>query len=222
MGVSGHLAPAPPDNSPGPPPVLRATDVEVRFGRGPQAAVTGVSLELSRGEGLLVHGPAGSGKSSLLRGLLGLAPHTGEVRLFGRPPFEPAALRRVGYAPAGRPVCSGQRVAELVTIVARARGLDRPAERAHEALDALGLDRHERDVNRLDSEELRRVTLALAVLGEPELLVLDDPWEMPETVATIRSARARGACVLIAAREPGLLSEHVDDRTLALGEGRPA
>ena len=95
-------------------------------------------------------------------------------------------------------------------------------ERGERALVSFGLDDPSLACSRLGAEQMRRLALALASLGDPDLVVLDDPWESPETVAVIRAARGRGAAVLLTAREPGLLAEHVDGRTLALSEGKPA
>jgi ABC-type multidrug transport system ATPase subunit len=68
---------------------------------------------------------------------------------------------------------------------------------------------------------MRRLTLALARIGNPDILVLDDPWEMPETLETVISARERGAAVILASAEPGSMAR-LADATLRLVEGHPA
>ena len=76
-------------------------------------------------------------------------------------------------------------------------------------------------VGTLEIEDARRLAPACALAGDPPLLVLDDPWEFPETRRQIELARERGAAVLAASGDPGgppaLLG-----RTLALAEGSPA
>ena len=200
-------------------PAVSARHLGVRYARGAEAALTGVDLTLPRGGGLLVTGPPGSGKTSLLRAVLGLVPADGELSVLGGAPGDPAVARRIGYAPEGRPVEPRLSAREIVVLVARARGAA-PGE-ADAALGAVGFLDPSRPSGRLDPEEMRRLTLACARLGAPDLLVLDDPWEMPETVETIEEARERGAAVLVACGEPGVLAG-LADGTLALSGGRPA
>lgn len=200
-------------------PAVRARDVEVRYARDGEPAVGGVSLEAAGGEVVMLTGPAGSGKSSVLHALLGLAPASGAITVLGRPPGDPAALRRVGYCPQGRPVDPRLTAREIARLVAAARGL--PLDEADAAMAALGLTDTGRISGSLDPEEMRRLTLAFAEMGAPEVVVLDDPWEMPETVEVVERATARGAAVLIAVEEPGLLAP-LATRTLALEGGKPA
>lgn len=200
-------------------PAISARQLEVRYARGAQAALAGVDLALPRGGGLLVTGPPGSGKTSLLRAILGLVPADGDLSVLGGAPGDPAVARRIGYAPQGRPVEPRLSAREIALLVARARGAA-PGE-ADAALEAVGLADASRRSGRLDPEELRRLTLACARLGAPDLLVLDDPWEMPETVETIAEARGRGAAVLVACEEPGALAG-LADGTLALSGGQGA
>jgi ABC-type multidrug transport system ATPase subunit len=183
--------------------------------------VSGVSLALGPGDGLLVTGAAGSGKTSLLRGLLGLAPRRGLAEVLGRPAGAPDALRRVGYAPARRPFPPGPSTLEVVALVAHLRGLPDPPVAALDAAERAGVAEPERAAAALDVEEARRAALACALAGDPQVLVLDDPWEFPETRAEIAAARARGAAVLATSREPGGLGALLG-RSLRLVGGSPA
>jgi ABC-type multidrug transport system ATPase subunit len=191
----------------------------VRYARGGEPAVAEVDLDLAPGEVLLVTGGAGSGKSSVLHAIVGLAPVTGELTVLGAPPGDPSALRRVGFAPQGRPVEPRLTVRETAELVARIKGAS--PEEAVEALAALALPDARTPAGRLDPEAMRRLTLALARIGDPDLVVLDDPWEMPETLGEIARATARGAAVVVASAEPGSLGR-LASRTLRLGDGRPA
>jgi ABC-type multidrug transport system ATPase subunit len=202
-------------------PLVEAEGLELRYGRGAQAAVSGLDLAVEAGEGLLITGPEGSGKTSVLRGLLGLAPAAGVIRLLGGPPGLPQTLRRVGYAPQGRPFAAAWRAREVVVAAARARGLADPAEAADDACARAGLDRTGRQARALDVEEARRLTLACALTGEPELLVLDDPFEFPEMRHEVALARERGAGVLVACADPGNLPALLG-RTLTLTAGTTA
>lgn len=206
----------------GPREAVAADGLEVRYHGGPQPAVAGVAFALAPGEGLLVTGAEASGKTSLLRGLLGLAPAGGDVRVLGAAPGDPAALRRVGYGPEGRDFAGSLTAGELLGVLARLRGAARPSDAAADALGRVGLaGAARRRGSALTLEETRRLSLAAAILGDPELLVLDDPWEFAETGAEIARARARGAAVNATAREPAALADALG-RTLVLVEGKPA
>jgi ABC-type multidrug transport system ATPase subunit len=199
--------------------VIAAEDLEVRYHGGPDPAVRGVSLRLGPGEGLLVSGPGGSGKTSLLRGLLGLVPARGRIAVLGGPPEAAASRGRVGYGPQGGGFAHGLVVAELARAVAAIRGAADPAAAADAALERAGL----RFVTgwrtaRLDAEGFRRLSLALAITGDPDVVVLDDPWALTETLAEIRRARARGAAVVAASRRPAGLGPALGGR-LILREG---
>ena len=199
---------------------VAADGLEVRYQGGPQPAVTGVTIALAPGDGLLVAGAESSGKTSLLRGLLGLAPAGGDVRVLGAPPGDAAALRRVGYGPEGRDFAGSLTAGELLGIIARLRGAGREA--VDDALVRAGLvGAARRRGTAMDLEEARRLSLAAGILADPELLVLDDPWEFPETAAEIARARGRGAAVIATAREPATLADALGN-TLLLVDGRPA
>lgn len=190
--------------------VLVVEGLEVRYHGGPDPAVRGVSLRLGPGEGLLVCGPPGSGKTSLLRGLLGLVPSRGEVRL---PSGGPGARPQVGYGPQGRAFAHGLRVDEAVRTVAALRGLPDADAAARDALRRAGLEYVTRwRTSRLDAEGARRLSLALAVAGDPRLVVLDDPWVLSDTLREIAAARARGAAVLAVAPRPAGLAPALGGR----------
>jgi ABC-type multidrug transport system ATPase subunit len=199
--------------------LVHLDDFTVRHRRGPSAAVSGVSLRLQAGERVLVSGGPASGKTSLLRGVLGLVPSSGTATVLGGPPGAPAARHATGFGPEGRPFIPGLRLVEMVRLIARLRGASDAA--IADALSLCGLDGHSRD-NPLatDVEIARRASLAMAAAGEPRLLLLDDPWESPETLAVLDAARARGAGAIIATADPGGFPGLVD-RHVVLVDGQP-
>ena len=192
--------------------------MEVRYARGGAPAVSGVDLDVPPGAVVLVTGSAGAGKSSLLHGLLGLAPASGDVAVLGRPPGHPETLARTGFAPQGRPVDPRLTAREIAHVVATLRGA--PPQDVDDAFAAVALTDPDALAGRLDPQDMRRLTLALARIGSPDLVILDDPWEMPETLRTVISMRERGATILIASAEPGSMAD-LADATVTLSEGRP-
>jgi ABC-2 type transport system ATP-binding protein len=148
-----------------------------RDGRRRIAAVDGLDLAVERGgvHGFL--GPNGSGKTTTIRMLLGLAtPDTGEVRVLGEPLPDRLApvLRRVGAvveSPQFSPDLSGRRNLQLL---ARTAGLAKG--RADEVLDQVGLAGRARGRVRGYSYGMRqRLGIAAALLKQPDLLILDEP-----------------------------------------------
>lgn len=204
----------------GSPAVIEAEDVEVRYHGGPEPAVRGVTMRLEPGEGLLVSGPPGAGKTSLLRGLLGLVEHRGRARVAGARPAAPGMRGGVGYGPQGEGFATGLRVREAVAAIAALRTA--PArDRVDAALERAGLQFVAGwRTARLDAEGHRRLSLALAIVGDPDLVVMDDPWVLSDTLREIAAARARGAAVLVAAQRPGGLGPALG-RRIALIDGRP-
>jgi ABC-2 type transport system ATP-binding protein len=187
---------------------IRATDLRKSFGG--VRAVRDVELDLSGGVvGLL--GPNGAGKTTLLRMLATvLAPDTGELRLLGRDPRKPAERleirRRLGYLPQSPSLYGGFTVLEMVEYVAVLKEqTDTPARRrdATRVLELVGLgDVVRRKVRTLSGGMRQRVALAAALLGRPELLVLDepasglDPEQRIELRSLLSETAQRGTVVL--------------------------
>lgn len=144
----------------------------VAEGLGKGRRLLEVSLRLEGGRvGLL--GPNGAGKSTLLALLAGrLRPDRGRALLLGRPPGRALPLR--GYLPQGVRLWPHLRVLELLEAARRARGLG--PEALEEAVERLGLGRLLlRPTEALSGGERQRVGLALALMGDPPVWLLDEP-----------------------------------------------
>lgn len=178
----------------------------------------GVGFDLHAGKGLLITGDRGSGKSSVLRAVLGLAGPGGDITVLGAPPGDPSTLPRIGWSPQSWPFTFGLKAREVVDMVA-ALGGHSPTD-ATRAIEEAGVEQPDRRVEALEVEDARRTSLACALIGEPDLLVLDDPWEFPETVDAVRRAMARGAAVLAASADPGGLPALLG-ASIHLSEGAP-
>ncbi|MGW0571927.1 ABC transporter ATP-binding protein [Streptomyces tauricus] len=141
---------------------------------GAVRAVDGVDLEMARGETVALLGRNGAGKSTAISLLLGLdAPDEGTVRLFGAAPEHAVRAGRVGaMLQDGRPV-PRVTVGELVGFVARTYPAPMPVG---EALGLAGItELAGRRVDRLSGGQTQRVRFAVALVGNPALIVLDEP-----------------------------------------------
>lgn len=193
------------DPSPAPRPdaAVSVEDAVLRFPGTPAPAVETFSLRVPAGGGVVLTAAGATALAAATRALAGLLPpFSGSVEVLGLAPDDPGLRGRVGYGPARRPFPARLSVCEVALLVACLRGLGAPE--AARALEAAGLapgDR--RQTGRLELGDVRRLALAAALIGDPELVVLDDPWEYPETVAALRAARERGATVVVATPDPG-------------------
>jgi ABC-2 type transport system ATP-binding protein len=163
-------------------PALEVRGVRKSYGLlRPKAALRGVSLTVERGECYGLAGQNGAGKTTLIRLLLGIAaPDGGEVRLLGERPDDPEVRRRVGFVPESAELPPSATPRQLVRRWARLRKLEPRAaqEQGLAALCRLGMEKLlDRPAGKLSKGERQRTLLALALLGTPELLVLDEPTD---------------------------------------------
>ena len=194
------------------------------------------SFAIKQGEFIGVLGPNGAGKTTLMRAILGLLPPTdGNVRVFGRTPQRgnPA----IGYVPQVRTLLPDLRVRGLDFIASSLRGerwgvssLRRPDHvKIDKALAAVGArELAERPLSAMSGGERQRLMLAQALLGDPRLLLLDEPlisldYRYQEAVIDLvrRFARDHNITVLFSAHELNQLIGALD-RVLYLGNGRAA
>ena len=191
---------------------------------GATHALRGVDLTVAAGECVALLGPNGAGKTTLVGALTGmLAPSAGIARIDGADPRRPATRRRLGvvHQQAGFP--RTLKVRELVSGWAVRAG--RPASDADAVLTEVGLHNlTKRRVTALSGGQQQRLQLAMALVVDPTLLVLDEP-----TVGLDIDARRRFWATLAARRDRGtavLLTTHqieeaaaVADRVVVLHEG---
>jgi NitT/TauT family transport system ATP-binding protein len=143
-------------------------------------AVQNLDFQVRRGEFVCIVGPSGGGKSTLLRMVAGLLPPTsGAVLLDGEPVTRPVEGLAVVFQEYGRSLFAWKTVQENVELPLRARGVPKAQRRARaaEALAAVGLP----DVGRsypwqLSGGMAQRVAIARAIVGEPRVLLMDEPF----------------------------------------------
>ena len=141
---------------------------------GPIHAVRGIDVSIAPGETVALLGPNGAGKSSALDMLLGLSePDAGAIKVFGMNPHEAVRAGAVGAMLQTGSLIGGLTVGEMVAMVA---SLYRNPMAVDELLQLAGLGRIAGSrTEKLSGGEGQRVRLALALVSDPELLVLDEP-----------------------------------------------
>ncbi len=135
----------------------------------------GLSLSVAAGVVTGLLGPNGSGKSRLMRSIVGVQRvEGGTITVLGSPAGSSSLRRRVAYVTQAPSVYGDLTIRENLRFFSRV--LDAPSSRIDSALETVDLfDLSERLVNRLSGGQRARVSLATALLGDPELLVLDEP-----------------------------------------------
>lgn len=158
-------------------PAVRLDDVRVTRGR--RLVLDGVTATVATGSVVGLLGPSGSGKSTLIRAVVGVqAKVTGTVEVLGRPAGTPSLRREVAYVTQSSSVYGDLTVNQNLRYFAALAGLRGASATAsvESALATVGLaDRAGDLVARLSGGQRSRVSLAAALLGEPRLLVLDEP-----------------------------------------------
>ncbi|MFC3573319.1 ABC transporter ATP-binding protein [Streptomyces yaanensis] len=207
--------------------VIEVTDLRRVYGGGFEA-VRGITFSVGHGEVFALLGTNGAGKTSTVELLEGLAPPAGgRVRILGRDPYrERAAVRpRIGVMLQEGGFPSELTVAETARMWAGCTSGARPTQ---EALELVGLARRSGvRVKQLSGGEKRRLDLALALLGRPEVLFLDEPTTgldaegRQDTWRVVRELRDAGTTVLLTTHYLEE-AEGLADRLAMLHEGRIA
>ncbi len=183
---------------------LRCRGLTKRF--GDKTAVDGLDLEVRSQQVFGLLGPNGSGKTTTIRMSLGIyARDAGEIETLGS--ADPLEVRdRLGYLPEDRGLYPKMKVAEQLAFLGTLRGLSlRDArQRAAQWLDRLGLsERATSETNELSKGMQQKIQFAAAVLHDPELVVLDEPFTGLDPINTrllkelILEQRDRGATVIL-------------------------
>jgi ABC-2 type transport system ATP-binding protein len=187
------------------PPAIEAHDLHKTFRspEGPVEAVRGVDLAIGRGETVAILGPNGAGKSTTIDMLLGLArPDQGDVSLFGSSPGD-----AVGHGRIGAMLQTGQLIPDLSVreIVAMMAALYPSPLGVDAVIDLTGIEAFaDRRTQKLSGGESQRARFAIALVSNPDLIVLDEPTVGMDVEgrrafwATMRELTARSKTVLFA------------------------
>jgi ABC-type multidrug transport system ATPase subunit len=207
--------------------VIRVESLRKRYAAVP--AIDGLSFAVEPGETFALIGPNGAGKTTTLKCLLGLVrPDAGRIAIgaVGAPPEAPVSRASLGYVPQRVEFPAGRTSAEVLGFFASLRGLGRDA--VEQALARVDMTAHaSRRASELSGGYVQRLSLAQALLGDPELLVLDEPTASLDPQATwefrslVLELKAQGKTIVLCSH---LLSEveRLADRVLILVRGRCA
>src|SRR5271165_80788 len=204
------------------PTVIAVLDVVKQFGRF--AALRGVTAEFDAGRFHAILGDNGAGKTTLLRALAGLAhPTRGEISIFGRTPKD--ACRDIGYIAHPSLLYDEMSGMENLRYFAGLYGIAGDA-RCEEAIRAVRLDPAlKRPVGQYSQGMRQRMSLARAILHDPKVLFLDEPFSnvdvhsAREMVGLLKSMRDAGKTIFVVTHQAALL-EGVADEFLWMQEGR--
>jgi ABC-2 type transport system ATP-binding protein len=197
------------------------------FGRNSQHALRDVSLSVPSGAAFGLIGLNGAGKTTLVKLLLDVVrPTSGSIRVLGGAPADPKVRARIGYLPERLYLPPRWKPSEVLASVARLRGIRRPDPEIRRQLGRVGLGpATERPVGDFSKGMKQRLGLAVALLGAPELLILDEPSDGIDPVgrieirAILREEVSRGATILLNSH---LLSEteRICERIAVLADGK--
>ncbi len=188
--------------------------------------VDDVSFDVGRGRLTGFVGGNGAGKTTTMRIILGvLAPDRGTVTIDGQPIGE-QVLHGFGYMPEERGLYPKMEIGEQLTYLARLHGIDKATarRRADELLDRLGLGERRRDkLEALSLGNQQRVQVAAALVHDPDVLVLDEPFSgldplaVDDVATVIAEQAAQGVPVLFSSHQLELVERLCDDLVIIAG-----
>jgi len=194
---------------------------------GKKNILTGVSFSLVAGRTVGLLGLNGAGKTSLIQIILGLSsPKNGTATLFGTPTIMRKAFDKVGYAPEEPSFPDFLTVQEYMDFVSRVRGLAKPVRRNEVARQLAEFELEgNKKIRDLSKGMRRKLSLAQAFIGSPELMILDEPLNGLDPLAivklreTILDAKKRGVSLLVSSH---ILSEveKICDEVVILKQGK--
>lgn len=201
--------------------MLVADGLHRRF--GDVVALDGLSLHVGAGEVLGFLGPNGSGKTTALRSILGISePDAGTVTWNGAP-IDDTARRRFGYLPEERGLYPGMKIGEQLAYFASLYGCEhgKATKNAQAWLERLGLGaRIDDKLDALSLGNQQRVQLAAALVHEPELLVLDEPFSGLDPIsienvgAILREQADAGVAVVFSSHQLDLVEDYCERVTI--------
>lgn len=207
-------------------PMLDVRGVSKRYGS--LVANDEVTFRVPPGRMVGFVGPNGAGKSTTMRSIMGLVAYDAGSITWRGDPMDGERLNRVGYLPEQRGLYPKMKIGEQVAYFAELKGLGAAVarQRTTDLLGDLGLaDRLDDPLHKLSHGNQQRVQLAVALVTDPELLILDEPFNgldpvAAETLHEVLAGRvAAGAAVLFSSHQLELV-ERICDELVVIADGR--
>ncbi|WOF23030.1 ATP-binding cassette domain-containing protein [Microbacterium betulae] len=206
--------------------MLRLRGITKHYGE--RRVLDDVSFDVARGRLTGFVGGNGAGKTTTMRIVLGLLSHDGGEVTLGDAPLTAAQRRHFGYMPEERGLYPKMKVLEHIVYLARLHGYgkDEATSKATELLEQLGLgERLGDNVEALSLGNQQRAQIAAALVHDPEVLILDEPFSgldplAVETVAGVLQQRASdGVAVLFSSHQLDVVERLCDDLVIIAGGG---
>ncbi|MDO4902200.1 MAG: ATP-binding cassette domain-containing protein [bacterium] len=184
--------------------IIEIRDFNLSFGS--KKIIDGLNFEVKKGEIFGFLGSNGSGKTTTIRALLGIyTPDSGQLLLNGEK-FSPEKSHKIGYLPEERGLYKKEKVIDVMVYFARLKGLSKKEalEFSHKFLERVGLlDKKDLKIEKLSGGQQQKIQLGITIIGEPDLLILDEPTKGFDPVnrellmEIIKEENARGATVVM-------------------------
>jgi ABC-2 type transport system ATP-binding protein len=177
-----------------------------------QTALNGLTLSIPKGAAFGLIGPNGAGKTTFIKVLLGICrPDSGQVQVLGGDPQDASVRARIGYLPERLHLPAALTALGFLRSMATLKGLKLATPELLALLDRVGLKADKQRLGEYSKGMRQRLGLAAALLGQPELLILDEPTDGIDPVGRVEVRR-----LLVAERDRGatlLLNSHLLSET---------
>ncbi|GAB4074908.1 ATP-binding cassette domain-containing protein [Barrientosiimonas marina] len=180
-------------------------------------AISDVSFDVRKGEIMAILGPNGAGKSTTIRNIMGIMyPDSGTISFSGH---ETIPRHRIGYLPEERGLYQNVKVMDILLYLADLKDypLQKARERAHQYLKMFDLEGQENSsIEELSKGMAQKVQFISAIIHEPELLILDEPFSGLDPVSQelfkeeIRNLAENGTAILLSSHQMNLVEEMCD------------
>jgi len=198
----------------------------MQFGR--TRVIDDLSFDIMRGETFGLLGSNGSGKTTIIRALLGIYIPTGGALLIDGKPYSVSGSVKLGYLPEERGLYKKESVIDIMMYFGQLKGLSRDEARAQSMsyLQRVKLeDKAKLRLDKLSGGQQQKIQLGITVMGNPELLILDEPTKGFDPVNRrllmniIEEHQARGATVIMVTHQMEEV-ERLCDRIILLKDGK--
>lgn len=206
-------------------PIVSIEDFTMKFGN--KTVIDNLSFEINKGETFGLLGSNGSGKTTILRALLGIYPATKGKLLINGKKFTPELGGKIGYLPEERGLYKKENVLDVMTYFGQLKGVERQAakEWSLEYLKRVDLaDKAKMKIDKLSGGQQQKVQLGVTIMNNPEILILDEPTKGFDPINRrllmdiIDEQKAKGSTVILITHNMAEV-ERLCDRLLLLKNG---